>query len=67
MTNSDGRIQFPFTRDSMPEGTYKLLFKVGDYYKMHDKETLYPYVEVRALLFIMHFVAYNIFKLNRAL
>ncbi|XP_026735404.1 uncharacterized protein LOC113499214 [Trichoplusia ni] len=46
MTNSDGRIQFPFTRDSMPEGTYKLLFKVGDYYKMHDKETLYPYVEI---------------------
>lgn len=46
MTTSDGRIQFPFSNDSMAEGTYKLLFKVGDYYKMIDKETLYPIVEV---------------------
>lgn len=52
MTNADGRIQFPFSNDSMPGGTYKLLFKVGDYYKMNDKETIYPYVEVRTIYFI---------------
>ncbi|XP_059056074.1 uncharacterized protein LOC131849957 [Achroia grisella] len=46
VTNTDGRILFPFTKDSMPEGTYKLHFKVGDYYKTAGKETLYPYVEV---------------------
>ncbi|XP_028163878.1 5-hydroxyisourate hydrolase [Ostrinia furnacalis] len=46
MTNSDGRIQFPFSNDSMSEGTYKLMFKVGDYYKCNDKETFYPYVEI---------------------
>lgn len=45
-TTSDGRIQFPFTNDSMSGGTYKLMFKVGDYYKMLDKETIYPFVEV---------------------
>ncbi|PZC73341.1 hypothetical protein B5X24_HaOG209660 [Helicoverpa armigera] len=46
MTTSDGRIQFPFSNDSMAAGTYKLMFKVGDYYKMHDKETIYPFVEI---------------------
>ncbi|KAL0860276.1 hypothetical protein ABMA27_009694 [Loxostege sticticalis] len=46
MTNSDGRIQFPFSNESMSEGTYKLMFKVGDYYKGNDKETFYPYVEI---------------------
>ncbi|XP_031767139.2 uncharacterized protein LOC113509360 [Galleria mellonella] len=46
MTNADGRIQFPFTKESMPEGTYKLHFKVGDYYKTTGQETLYPFVEI---------------------
>ncbi|KAJ8708514.1 hypothetical protein PYW07_010639 [Mythimna separata] len=46
MTNNDGRIQFPFSNDSMAAGTYKLLFKIGDYYKMFDKETIYPTVEI---------------------
>ncbi|CAG9792284.1 unnamed protein product [Diatraea saccharalis] len=46
MTNSDGRIQFPFTKESMDAGTYKLQFKVGDYFKCVDKETFYPYVEI---------------------
>ncbi|CAB3225675.1 unnamed protein product [Arctia plantaginis] len=45
-TSTDGRVVFPFTNDTMAEGTYKLLFKVGDYYKTLDKETLYPYVEI---------------------
>lgn len=48
-TNGDGRIQFPFTNDSMAAGTYKLHFKIGDYYKNAGKETLYPYVEVSKL------------------
>ncbi|XP_075986305.1 5-hydroxyisourate hydrolase [Anticarsia gemmatalis] len=46
MTTNDGRALFPFTNDSMAAGTYKLLFKVGDYYRMLDKETLYPHVEI---------------------
>lgn len=46
MTTSDGRALFPFTQESMAEGTYKLMFKVGDYYKMHDTDTLYPHVEI---------------------
>ncbi|KAM3957218.1 5-hydroxyisourate hydrolase [Aphomia sociella] len=46
ITNADGRIHFPFTKDSMSEGTYKLQFRVGDYYKAMEKETLYPFVEV---------------------
>jgi 5-hydroxyisourate hydrolase len=51
MTNSDGRMLFPFTSDSMEEGTYKLYFKVGDYFKCMDKETFYPYVEVSSSCF----------------
>ncbi|KAL4709614.1 hypothetical protein ACJJTC_007345 [Scirpophaga incertulas] len=46
MTNSDGRIMFPFSKDSMAEGTYKLHFKVDDYFKSMDKETFYPFVEI---------------------
>ncbi|XP_063544996.1 uncharacterized protein LOC134753141 [Cydia strobilella] len=45
-TTGDGRIQFPFTKDSMSAGTYKLKFNVGDYYTGNGKETLYPYVEI---------------------
>ncbi|XP_073961069.1 uncharacterized protein isoform X2 [Choristoneura fumiferana] len=45
-TSSDGRIQFPFTKDSMSAGTYKLKFNVGDYYTRNEKETIYPYVEI---------------------
>ncbi|XP_063366919.1 uncharacterized protein LOC134655387 [Cydia amplana] len=46
VTTGDGRIQFPFTKDSMSAGTYKLKFNVGDYYTRNGKETLYPYVEI---------------------
>ncbi|RVE42046.1 hypothetical protein evm_013304 [Chilo suppressalis] len=46
MTNSDGRIRFPFTEDSMGAGIYKLHFNVGDYFQGMDKETFYPYVEI---------------------
>ncbi|XP_048003788.1 5-hydroxyisourate hydrolase [Leguminivora glycinivorella] len=46
VTTGDGRIQFPFTKDSMSAGTYKLKFNVGDYYTRNQKETLYPYVEI---------------------
>ncbi|XP_063633780.1 uncharacterized protein LOC134804597 [Cydia splendana] len=46
VTTGDGRIQFPFTKDSMSAGTYKLKFNVGDYYTRNEKETLYPYVEI---------------------
>ncbi|XP_061705056.1 uncharacterized protein LOC133516242 [Cydia pomonella] len=46
VTTGDGRIQFPFTKDSMSAGTYKLKFNVGDYYTKNGKETLYPYVEI---------------------
>ncbi|XP_037967108.2 5-hydroxyisourate hydrolase isoform X1 [Plutella xylostella] len=45
-TNTDGRIQFPFSKDSMAEGTYKLKFNVGEYYERNGKESLYPYVEI---------------------
>lgn len=46
VTSSDGRIQFPFSKESMSEGTYKLKFNIEDYYKRTNQETLYPYVEV---------------------
>ncbi|CAH0715135.1 unnamed protein product, partial [Brenthis ino] len=46
VTSSDGRIQFPFSKESMSEGTYKLKFNIEDYYKRNDQETLYPYVEI---------------------
>ncbi|VVC92690.1 unnamed protein product [Leptidea sinapis] len=46
VTSSDGRVQFPFTKDSMSAGVYKLKFKVEDYYKQWNKETLYPFVEI---------------------
>lgn len=45
-TTENGRIQFPFSNDSMSAGTYKLVFKTGDYYQKLGKETLYPFVEV---------------------
>lgn len=45
-TSSDGRVQFPFGKDSMLAGTYKLKFNIEDYYKQLEKETLYPFVEV---------------------
>ncbi|KOB71017.1 5-hydroxyisourate hydrolase [Operophtera brumata] len=45
-TNGDGRILFPFSKDSMAAGTYRLVFKVEDYYRTLNKETLYPYVEI---------------------
>lgn len=45
-TNSDGRIQFPFSNESMSEGIYKLMFKTEEHYKNLNKETLYPFVEV---------------------
>ncbi|KAG6451711.1 hypothetical protein O3G_MSEX007320, partial [Manduca sexta] len=45
VTTGDGRVQFPFSQDSMAPGTYKLKFNTADYYKSVDKETLYPYVE----------------------
>lgn len=60
MTSADGRVVFPFTNDSMAQGTYKLLFKVGDYYKALDKETLYPYVEVRHFCFCYDNAGYKI-------
>lgn len=44
-TNADGRILFPFSKDSMAAGTYKLVFKVEDYYRTLNTDTLYPYVE----------------------
>lgn len=50
-TNRDGRIQFPFTKDSMSEGCYKLVFKIEHYYKESGKDTLYPYVEVSFIWF----------------
>lgn len=46
VTSSDGRIQFPFSKDFMAVGIYKLRFNVGDYYNNLNKETLYPIVEV---------------------
>ncbi|KAJ2944891.1 hypothetical protein O0L34_g1782 [Tuta absoluta] len=45
-TNGDGRIQFPFSKESMAPGIYKLKFNVLDYYKSRGKETLYQYVEI---------------------
>lgn len=45
-TNADGRIVFPFTKDSMDAGTYKLVFNVEHYYKASEKETIYPSVEI---------------------
>ncbi|KAJ0171715.1 hypothetical protein K1T71_012478 [Dendrolimus kikuchii] len=45
-TNSDGRIQFPFSNDSMSEGIYKLVFKTGDHYKNLEIKTLYPFIEI---------------------
>lgn len=45
-TNSDGRIQFPFTKDSMAEGTYKLVFNIEEYYKRTETDSIYPYIEV---------------------
>ncbi|XP_034825819.1 5-hydroxyisourate hydrolase [Maniola hyperantus] len=46
VTNSDGRIQFPFLPESMGAGTYKLKFNVEEYYSRNSKETLYPFVEI---------------------
>lgn len=46
VTSIDGRIQFPFSKDSMAAGTYKLKFNVEDHYSRSNIETLYPYVEV---------------------
>ncbi|XP_046972409.1 uncharacterized protein LOC124539156 [Vanessa cardui] len=46
VTSSDGRIQFPFSKESMAEGTYKLKFNVEDHYTRSNQETLYPYVEI---------------------
>ncbi|XP_045455040.1 probable 5-hydroxyisourate hydrolase R09H10.3 [Melitaea cinxia] len=46
VTSSDGRIQFPFSKDSMGAGTYKLKFNVEDHYSRSNIETLYPYVEI---------------------
>ncbi|CAG5006891.1 unnamed protein product [Parnassius apollo] len=46
VTSGDGRIQFPFSKESMAPGTYKLKFNVEDYYKKTGKTTLYPYVEI---------------------
>ncbi|XP_014365761.2 probable 5-hydroxyisourate hydrolase R09H10.3 [Papilio machaon] len=45
-TSGDGRVQFPFSQDSMAPGTYKLKFNVEDYFKKNDKTTLYPFVEI---------------------
>lgn len=54
-TNGDGRLQFPFTSDSMAAGTYKLRFNVEDYFGKTGKETLYPYVEVCGSIKILVF------------
>ncbi|CAH2057997.1 unnamed protein product, partial [Iphiclides podalirius] len=45
-TSGDGRVQFPFSMESMAAGTYKLNFNVEDYYKKTEKTTLYPFVEI---------------------
>lgn len=46
-TSGDGRVQFPFSKESMAPGMYKLRFDVGTYYKSIGKKTIYHYVEVR--------------------
>lgn len=45
-TSSDGRAVFPFSKEYMAPGTYKLKFNVGTYYKTLGKKTIYDYVEV---------------------
>lgn len=49
MTSRDGRVQFPFTKESMGPGTYKLRFNIGEYYEKLGKETIYHFVEVSKL------------------
>lgn len=50
-TNGDGRISFPFTKESMAAGIYKLVFNVEEYYKRTETETIYPHIEVSFLRF----------------
>lgn len=46
VTSRDGRALFPFSKESMAPGMYKLKFDVGTYYKTLGKKTIYDYVEV---------------------
>lgn len=46
VTTGDGRIQFPFSEESLPAAVYKLKFNVEDYFKRHGADTFYPYIEV---------------------
>lgn len=46
VTSTDGRIQFPFTEDSLQAATYKLKFNIEQHYKKCNVDTLYPYIEV---------------------
>lgn len=48
-TDSDGRVS-DLGPDSLPPGTYRLVFATGEWFASQDRETFYPQVVVTFLL-----------------
>ncbi|KAG7171068.1 5-hydroxyisourate hydrolase-like [Homarus americanus] len=46
VTNSDGRTGQFLTQEAFTQGTYKMFFDTGDYFKQLGTSGFYPYVEI---------------------
>lgn len=53
VTNTDGRAGHFLSQESFTEGTYKMFFDTGEYFKQLAVKGFYPYVEVRERLLLI--------------